>query len=203
MVFAIWLIAQPCLGLSGVPDLFQSTAEIAFNGPGIPSLLVVPDGSGPPFTAAHDPIGNVVDATITLYLRDGSGFPIVNFPWEDLWLDVVDGGLTGCGYFLNPDQNTDAAGATRWTLPPLAGGYSPGPVLVFINGSPLISNAGLPLQINSPDIDGDAVVNLQDLAILAGDYFGPYDFRCDLNGDGQLNLQDISIFGQHYGARCP
>jgi hypothetical protein len=47
------------------------------------------------------------------------------------------------------------------------GGDSEGPVLVMINGNPLTSNAGLPLRFNSPDINGDLVANLADIAILS------------------------------------
>ena len=203
IVFAILIISQSCFALSGVPDLFESTASIAFTGPGVPSLLVVPDGNGPPFTEAHDEQGNVVDATITLYLRDGFGNPIVNFPLEDMWLETLDDGLAFCLYGVRADHNTDANGMTQWTYPPLAGGHSQGPVLVFVNGSAIVSNPGLPLKFNSPDINGDGFVNLQDLAIFSVDFYSSYIFRSDLNGDGFLNLQDIAIFAQRYGAHCP
>ncbi len=203
LVFAVTLIAQPCLALSGVPDLYTSEAFTAFEGPGLASLLVVPDGSGNRFTEAHDEQGNVVDATITLYLRDGAGVPIVNFPFEDLWLESMDGGLVICIGGSTADNHTDSQGVTQWVAPMFAGGFSQGPVLVLINGSALGSNPGLPLRFNSPDVNGDLLVNLQDISILAVDYFTNYNFRCDLNGDSWLNLQDISIFAQHIGAQCP
>ena len=200
---AILIIAQPCIAVTGVPDPSESTASIAYTGPGTPSLMVVPDGSGPRFTAAHDEQGNVVNATITLFVRDGAGYPIMGFPREDMWIETAAGGMTSCFPFAMADQNTDATGMTMWANPLLAGGQSQGPVLVFLAGSPLISNAGLPLKINSPDINGDRVVNLQDVAILSGDFYSGYNFRCDLNGDGVINLADIPIFALHYAAQCP
>lgn len=204
IIFAVLIIAQSCFALSGVPSLTESTAFIAFTGPGVPSLMVVPDGSGPLFTAAHDEQGNVVDATITLHLRDGFGTPIVNFPREDMWLESADGGLVSCMYGVIADDNTDPNGATQWTYPPIAGGNSQSLVVVFVNGSALTSSPGLPLKFNSPDINGDGFVNLQDLPIFSVDFFSTsYFFRSDFNGDGFLNLQDISIFAQHYGAQCP
>jgi len=203
LVFAISFLAQPCFATSGVPDLFLSQAFIAYDEPGIPYLLVVPDGSGNPFTGAFDEQGNLADATITLYLRDSQGSLIVNFPHEDMWLEPADDGVVSCIWGMISDQNTDVNGMTMWVNPPVAGGFSPGPILVLINGSALTSNPGLPLKINSPDINGNLVVNLQDLAILAPDFYSDYNFRSDLNGDGLLNLTDISIFAQHFGAQCP
>lgn len=203
LLFAVTLIGQPCLAISGVPDLYTSEAFIAYDGPGVPSLLVIPDGSGNRFTEAHDEQGNVVDATITLFLRDGGGIPIANYPFEDLWLESMDGGLVSCIGGTTADENTDIQGVTQWANPLFAGGFSHGPVLVFISGSALGSNPGLPLKFNSPDVNGDLLVNLQDISILAADYFSSYNFRCDLNGDSYLNLQDLPIFAEHIGAQCP
>ena len=45
LVFAVSFLAQPCFADSGVPDLYMSEAFIAYDGPGIPSLMVVPDGT--------------------------------------------------------------------------------------------------------------------------------------------------------------
>jgi len=194
---------QPSYAVTDVPDLFLSEAFIAHGGPGVPSLLVVPDGNGNTFTEAHDEQGDVVDATITLHLRDSQGMPIPLFPREDLWLETVDGGLVSCIWGLIADDHTDHNGMTQWIEPAIAGGYSEGPVLVFVNGSPLTSNNGLPLSFNSPDINGDLVVNLADVVIFAGDYFSGYQFRSDLVRDGVLNLSDIALFSLHIGAHCP
>ena len=203
LVFSISFLVQPCFADTDVPSLELSEAFIAYDGPGTPTLLVVPDGNGNPFTEAHAEQGNVVDATITLYLRDSQGVPIANFPREDLWLETAESGVVPCLGYMIADQHTDANGVTMWANPPIAGGHSQGPVLVLVNGSALTSNSGLPLKFTSPDINGDLVVNLQDLAILASDYFSDYNFRSDLTGDGYLNLSDIYIFAQHFGAHCP
>ncbi len=195
--------AQICLAITGVPSLDLSEANIAYSGPGVPSLMVVPDGSGNPFTEAHDETGAVVDATITMYLRDPQGDPIVNFPLEDLWLETDDDGLVPCTWGPNPDNHTDINGMTQWTQPVFAGGHSQGPVFVMINGSRMTSNAGLPLRFNSPDINGDGIVNLSDTGVLASDYYIGYQFRSDFNGDGQLNLSDVGLYARAHGAQCP
>lgn len=204
LVFTFSFLVQPCFADTDVPDLYLSEAFIAYDGPGIPTLMVVPNGSGSPFTEAHDEQGNVVNATITLYLRDSQGIPFVYFPWEDMWLESADGGVVPCLWWgMTADQDTDVNGVTMWVNPPVAGGFSQGPVIVYVNGSPLLSNSGLPLEFTSPDINGNGYVNLQDLAILALDFYSGYNFQSDLNGDGSINLSDIAIFAQHLGAHCP
>lgn len=190
--------------ISGVPSLNESTATIAYTGPGVPTLLVVPDGGGNPFTEARDEAGNPVDATISMYLRDGAGSAIANFPWEDIWLQVDDGGMVACRWGINPDNNTDQTGMTLWVFPAAASGYSESVVWVMVNGSALTSNNGLPLSFNSPDIDANGLVNLADIAILAGDFYsGQTPFRSDFFRDGVLNLADIHLFAVHFGAACP
>ena len=198
-------IAQPCLAdvPDGIPDLSNSVATIAYDGPGTPSLMNAPDGSGNLFTQAHDEEGNVVDATITLTILDYFGIPIQHFPFEDCWLESMDGGLVPCIGGTSADYDTDIDGMTQWSNPLRAAGYSEAPVLVVINGQALTSNSGLPLKFNSPDINSDGIVNLIDVAILASDYFSGYAFRCDLSGDGVLNLVDIPLFDRYMGSQCP
>ena len=62
----------------------------------------------------------------------------------------------------------------------------------------------MPLSVNSPDINGDLVVDLVDLGMFAGDYNNAsYDFRSDLTGDGIENLADIGEFAMYNGDECP
>ena len=202
---AVIFLAQPCLADDPItiPDLSHSVATIAYNGPGTPTLLVVPDGNGNLFAEAHDEDGNVVDATITLTILDSLDVPIANFPFEDCWLESLDGGMVPCIGGTTADFNTDALGETQWVYPLRAAGYSEAPVLVLINGDALHTNPGLPLNFNSPDINGDGIVNLTDVAIFSNAYFSGYQFRCDLFRDGLLNLSDIPIFATHFTAQCP
>lgn len=203
VLFTVWFLTSPCLAQIGIPDLSHSLAFIAYEGPGTPSLLVVPDGNGNPFTEAHDEEGNVVDTTITLHMLDVYENPIANYPFEDLWLESMDSGLEFCNGGTTADHNTDFNGQTEWVLPLFAGGHSPGPVLVMINGAALVTNPGLPLKFISPDITGDLVVNLFDLQVFAEDYFSSYQMRSDFHGDGVLNLADVAIYVQNYLAQCP
>jgi hypothetical protein len=180
-----------------------SEAFLAYDGPGTLTLLMVPDGSGPSFSEARNEAGEAVDATITMYLRDPWGMAIVNFPREDIWIETEDDGLAFCLWGLHPDDHTDWDGMTRWVQPALAGGSSEGPAIVMVNGAPLTSNDGLPLRFNSPDLNGDGIVNLTDAGMLSSDYYTGYTFRSDFHRDGLLNLADIAPFARAYGAQCP
>jgi len=101
------------------------------------TLLVMPDGGGPPFTAARDPGGAVVDATIRMVLKDYSGALIANFAAEDMWIESLDQGLVFCAGGSRADHNTDMHGVTSWTLPRRAGGWSQTQCRVIMNGQPV------------------------------------------------------------------
>lgn len=68
---------------------------------------------------------------------------------------------------------------------------------------PLLSNSGMLLSINSPDINGDLAVHIADVAIFSADYFGTYDFRSDLSYDGAINIADIGVLASKMGKSCP
>jgi hypothetical protein len=193
--------ALPLLALAGVPDVYECEVSIAYSGPGTPSMMNVPNGNGFAFTEARDEEGNVVDATITLYIRDSQGVPIMNYPAEDTWLDTEDNGLVTCTSGSVSDLNTDFDGMTQWVNPLFAGGYSQAPVRVLINGVELPTT--LDLDFNSPDINGDLVVNLADVALFTGCYFNAYCYAADYDNNGALNLSDLSYFAEHIGATCP
>ena len=59
------------------------------------------------------------------------------------------------------------------------------------------------LIANSPDIDGNLIVNLGDLGLFADNFFGEYDFRSDFYWDGVLNLSDVGRMATTFGEVCP
>ena len=89
---------------------------------------------------------------------------------------------------------------------PQAGGWfedpGPGIFIVYISGSPMLC-CPIYLKHNSPDINGDLIVNLIDVSLFAQGYFSDYSFRIDLRYDGVINLADLSLFAQGMGAACP
>lgn len=175
------------------------------------SLLVMPDGSGYSLHYAQYFGGDYADASIEVGLIDNNGNPIANFPWEDIWLDPETVTAIFCYPNLYPgfpaDRNTDANGVTSFEIAFQGGGWTEGPIWVYLNGSramypDLTEHPPVPLRYNSPDINGDGVVNLTDVAIFAGDYFGVYHYRSDFWWDGVLNLSDWAKFSEGYGTYC-
>jgi hypothetical protein len=56
------------------------------------------------------------------------------------------------------------------------------------------------------DVNGDCVVDLLDLALVASSYGARQPFphaQADLNGDGAINLLDLVAVASCYGWRCP
>lgn len=186
----------------GIPDLGFSTAWMEYEGSETVVLMVVPDGSGPTFWDAKTASGAPARANITLRLADGADDPIYLFPREDIWIQTEGNDLPFCGIFNPwPDNPTDREGICYWTLPPTGGGSSTRPIHVYINGLRLYQS-GLDLAVNSPDIDGDLVVNITDVALFAGDFFGNYNFRSDLVPDGVVNLSDLTPLAAAISASC-
>jgi len=207
-IFACALIVGAAsFAMAGVPDLGLSTATTYNGGGGTPVMLNLPNGAGSPFTAAAI-VGGTVDATINVTLLDGGSTPVVNFPFEDLWLETTDPSqeydFFACVGGTTADANTDVAGQTTFSVPMRAGGASATVTYVVVNGASLTSNAGLALWHNSPDINGDGKVNLSDVPEFAGDFFGgAHPFRSDFQYDGNVNLSDVVKLSQGLGAECP
>ena len=206
------LLALPATcAASGIPAPSAHTVEfVTYEGTGPLTLLVLPSGQGPGFDAAADGVSaQTVDARLEVTLRDALHFPIANFPYEDIWLETVDGGLVACPGGTNADQNTDPDGVTYFTLASHAGGHCASGTLVMVNGDPVLdedhSVLVMPLWFNSPDIDGDLDIDLMDLTFFVTDYCGGYDFRSDLDYDHDLGLTDLSVFTQAFfgDTGCP
>jgi hypothetical protein len=196
------VIGSAAFAVAGVPDLALSTAVRADASINPLSLYSLPNGGGRTFAAAFLPGGSGGDATITLTLNDGLGVAIANFPFEDMWIESVDGGMVACGGNATADLNTDVNGQTRWNAPLFAGGQSEALCKVQINGDPLVGS-DLLISFNSADINGDGVVNLSDGGFFTQDLFGAYDYRSDFNFDNVINVSDAGFMANGLGASCP
>jgi hypothetical protein len=209
-----------CRLLIGLVPVFLAAGAMAQSGlpwvgaieratPAEVSLCVVPDGSGDPLSNAQLFGGQTVDATVTVRLVDGIGAPIANFPFQDLWLtgeSATEFACAGPGFLA--DANTNADGLTVFAQAPYGGGWSEGPIWVYLigdRGQDPITGEHPPLAMrwNSPDLNADGVVNMIDLVEFAGDYFGPYAYRSDFVWDGTINLTDVVRFVEALGAGCP
>ena len=201
-------LAAGTIAFGGIPSVDESLAEWAYHGTETLSLYNIPDGTGHPFTKAFLPgaavggPGVFVDATITMTLMDSGGYVIPGFPFEDLWLESVDGGLAACPGGTVAAHNTDVQGKTYWAYPLFAGGWSESPLRVVVGGY-MVLHQEFPLNVNSPDINGDRQVNLADVGLFSASYYGAYHYRADFNFDGVLNLSDVGYFASGLGAGCP
>lgn len=150
------------------------------------TVLICPQGDGP--TLAQAGLVNVT-------ARDTNCDPIANYPWEDMALDGMNpGDINWCETPPIADIDSDANGETTMSGILAGGGYTPSAVISFAG------NPGPPLGVAlvSTDISGDCVVNLVDVAILAG-CLGTGDPRCDYDGNGSVALPDVGDFAPHLG----
>lgn len=187
----------------GVPDLDFSVVTQVYQG--LCSLVITPAGSGQPLTEARTPTGETVDATIHLTVINNcpEQGPVSDFPAEDMWLESMALGVNFCQGGSTADGPTDSEGHTQWSQALSGGGWDEGNCRVVVNGVPIGPPAGLSLQFNSPDLNGDRDVNIVDVYEFAQDYFGEYRFRSDLFRDGAVNLADVSTLALALGESCP
>jgi len=203
-LFSLVLTAGLILGLAGlamagVPDAGKS---VAYTNGGV--ATITPGGAAPSLASY-----NVV---VTVTVRDGNNLPIPAFPAQDIWLD--DNGSTDinlCQSGGTADAATDAAGFTTITGVLRGGGHTQGGCAVYVSGVAVEGPGGtpgvpksLPVDINSPDITGDRIVELADITAFSGDLTPPSNaFRSDFTHNGIVDLPDISLFSGWIGDSCP
>jgi hypothetical protein len=169
------------------------------------SLYSLPDFGGDSLDNAYAYSADRIDATITVYVLDMVGNPIQYYPLEDIWLDGAGGEFVFCPGGTVADYATDENGVTTISGPFAAGGSvhpADHGMVVLLNGSALYQPP-FALGGNSPDINGDLVVNLSDAVMFAQDYGVVYRYRNDFNWDGIVNLSDVVFLVQGLGATCP
>jgi hypothetical protein len=133
------------------------------------SIFVLPDGSGHPLSQAMLFGGQLVDSGITVGLVDGQFSPIPYFPGVDIWLDSETPTSSSCANYLDSgfvfEGVTDPNGEISFTGPLAGGGWTEGPIWVYLIGNRAmdpdqIQHPPLTLRFNSADINADAVVDL-------------------------------------------
>jgi len=189
-----------CLAL---PDNALSTWEFA--SPGEASLWILPDGQGPALTDAMALGGSPVDMAILVTLVDPSGNIMTSFDLDEVWLHDPAGDVAFCGGSHPASALADPPGVYAFTAAPTGGGHhavGSDALQLRVCNLPLFFSPSEHLGLNSPDIDGDLVVNLTDVSLFATDFFGTYAYRSDFVWDGVINLSDVSILAQGMGASC-
>jgi hypothetical protein len=185
---------------AGAKPINQCASSVTTTG-GV--LLVCPQGDGP--TLAD--IGATIDFVVMVG-SDPVPYPSHAMPPSDIWVSSMDnrGLLCRGSYSSDADDWLDENGHGTISGSIAASGYADRVYVVAagmaIQGTDECDNP-IPLVLVSPDIDGDSVVNLGDVGILAtGLTSGGHDPRIDFNGDGVLNVVDLSMFAEHYLHRC-
>jgi len=175
------------------------------------SLFVLPDGTGPPLTQAMLFGGQIVDASIVLSLVTNWGEPVPGYFWGDISLDPETENAFACFASFHhgfcSDGDTDMYGETTFATSLVGGGWSEDPLWLYLYGSRGRLWSGeehppMPLRFNSADINADGVVDLIDVSLFAGDFFGEYHYRSDFRWDGVLNLMDCEILATGFGKIC-
>lgn len=213
-LLAAWL-AAPVLGLP--PDPSRTTVWITPAGSPAVSLFTIPNGTGHSFAQAvscaspGSPV--VTPIVINVQMLDVNGAPPTPaVAASDLWLVTASGGMVPCanGKMTTADGPTDALGRTTFTQPLHAGRASnfPGEPMLVLYLDPLgvtwVVSPILFVYVNSPDLDGNGVVNLSDVIPFATDIKGgTYVYRSDFHFDLKLNLTDIILFATAIGTSCP
>jgi len=194
-LFIALLLTPGAVARAGWPDYAPSEIIVT---PG--AFVMTPSGSG---ESLQDQ-----GVAIELWLRDYIRGVLVDFPRQDLWLETPSVvGLTWCSGGRIADSNTDAEGHTSFRRALAGGGWSEAGLTVYAAGeaiaqTPFGGDTLMDLRVNSPDINGDLVVDLSDIALFGNDLVS-YHFRADYDHDGQVNLTDIALFAGWIGDRCP
>ncbi len=222
LLMASVLFAVPALAQPSMTNSWATTASH----PDWVSMCNVPDGTGTPFTAAHSFGCIPVDARIRVTMLNAAGAPMPGIPASDIWVESSLGGMALCpytnppgtwpGYVSIADGPTNGAGVTWFTNSTFAGGYTSigGPEFCVVmtpwgrvagtgpGGPP---NSNLRIGFNSPDIDGNGVVDIADVAQFAVCFFGggPPPYHCNFCWDNAIDLSDLVIMAQAYGRTCP
>jgi len=194
------VVSLATVAWAGIPDLELSTATYLADGTQV-SVYNLPNAAGDPLNDVYVLGGSKTDATVTLTLVDGTPTPIFNYPFEDMWIESNDPAMAICPGGSTADANTDANGQTTFSGA-LFAGFNGAGLVVVINGDAL-EQQPLDFLFNSPDMNGDLVVNLTDVVLFAGVYYGAYEYAADFYWDGVINLSDIVLLAQGQGATCP
>ena len=193
----------PVTVFGGVPliencDIFTRATEDV-------SVFLCPACDGYGLFEAQTFGGDLMDATIEVYIRDGLGQGVPGVDRFTIWID--DPALCWCdpeGNVADFDTLEDPAGYTEFSLAPCGGGCSsPAALGGYLAGEPFLQNNLPHFNFNSADMNCDLVVDLIDLAQFTPAYFGAYTYCVDYHWDGVINLVDLALFSQHYGHACP
>ncbi len=131
------------------------------------------------------------DIPVSLVIRDINNVPC---PGETITMNVNASCL--CATPTTVTSLTNIMGVVTF-LPQLGGCCTAPGLVTYTDASGVV--VGTSDGVNSPDMSGDCRVNLSDVAMFSGVFFGSYSRCADFNVDGVLNLSDIGVLALHLG----
>ena len=212
-VVALWG-ADDAVG-QGTPVAVHSQAVLMPVGSPPVSMFLVPNGSGTQLAGCFAFGGGTANVHILVTLIDVAGIQVPNVPATDVRIEEMQTPLSWCANSWYPpplhapnlaDGPSNAVGQTRFSLSYHGGGWVQGSTFVWVleaTGAWMPIPTPLNLSFNSPDMNGDLVVNLTDIGLFAVSFFGPYQYQADFNYDGTINLTDLAMLAPTIGAACP
>ena len=206
LVTLILVLLVPAVVFGEVPDI--NNCDISTRATVDVSIMICPECDGNSFGAAFAFGGALTDATLEVYIRNNEGQPLDGIAADNIWIDAD--GVTWCtagniADFDTGDPNeTLLSGYTEFALPPCGGGCSENFTLggFLAPNTPFNENLLPHIKFNSPDTNGDLIVDLIDLSAFAAAYFAPATYCFDFFWDGEMGLQDLALFSQHYTHLC-
>jgi hypothetical protein len=196
----IMTLLIPVVAFGNIPDITQ--CSIGTRATEDVSIVICPGCDGYNLaTEAQTYGGGVMDATIEVFIRNSAGQGIPGVDPADVYL--IDPNVNFCPGGDWADFPTDGSGYTEFALPPCGGGCSPNFELGGKVGAEAFLQNPIPhIKINSPDANGDLVVDLIDLSDFTSVYYAGATYCMDFYWDGVMNLLDLAEFSQHYGHQC-
>jgi len=188
------------------PDLSLSTA-VMINSGELVGMCNLPFGGGTPLSDCYTYGGDPYDATIEVTLLNSMGAPVVGYPADAINVISTRGGLVPCGSGVTADIDTDINGKTTISLSIMGGGHTFSgyheETLVTVADQPITGSTSLWIFHNSPDINGDLIVDLVDVPLLAYYYYaGYYHEAIDFNWTLNIEIADVAYFANNLCDGC-
>lgn len=192
LILMLCTLGASTLHAQAIPDPCQSEVQALCNN----IIFIPPSGYG-------DPLG---DLGLLVTLRDDAGLPMPGIPPSAFAIRTADGAAT---FQLTGQTNlgtepTDEEG--RIVLTRSLQGFgnaidTPLIVSVTLNSTTYDLDCTPTPTVNfvSPDMNGDATVNITDVGAFATCYLGGYCVEADFNGNGEMDFGDVVIFQRYMG----
>ena len=175
-----------------IPAMQARGVEIAFDSRTYPALDII-SGAGQQATGGDTLANPFVVAAI-----DARGTPMRG-------ISVTFTIIQGAGELSATTATTDVNGraATTFTLGPDPGRHAVRATAPTLGSSvPFVAIATAPTARFAADVNGDGVVNIQDLVLVASQLGQTGQNSSDVNGDGAVNIQDLVLVAGELGTEA-